>query len=290
MIKQLCIFGVGLIGGSLAKALKEKHYCEHIIGCSRNEAHLQKAIELGVIDDYCLEPKKAVQNADVILLAVPMGAMKTLLATIKPDLPPHTIITDAGSTKASIVNDVHDVFGEDFDRFVPGHPIAGREKSGVDAAISDLYHDRRVILTPLPHTDEQAVQRIQAMWQATGAIVEQLSVDAHDQILAATSHLPHFLAFNLVHTLAHLPENDDIFRYAAGGFKDFTRIASSDPVMWRDIGLHNKEALLTMINHYQTTLAQLATRLEKDDSEGLLQTFSDAKQARDTFLAKFNSR
>lgn len=287
MIKQLCIFGVGLIGGSLAKALKEKNYCEHIIGCSRNEAHLQKAVALGVIDDYCLEPKKAVQNADVVLLAVPMGAMKSLLEKIKPHLPDKTIITDAGSTKASIVRNVHEIFGEHFSRFVAGHPIAGREKSGVDAAVSDLYIDRRVILTPLPHTDQHALQTIHSMWQTTGAIVEHLSVEAHDHILAATSHLPHFLAFNLVHTLANLPENDDIFRYAAGGFKDFTRIASSDPVMWRDIGLHNKDALLEMITHYQTTLSQLATQLDNNDSDGLLQTFSDAKQARDTFLAKF---
>jgi len=288
MIKQLCIFGVGLIGGSLAKALKEKNYCEHIIGCSRNEAHLQKAVALGVIDDYCLEPKKAVQNADVVLLAVPMGAMKSLLEKIKPHLPDHSIITDAGSTKASIVHHVHEVFGENFSRFVAGHPIAGREKSGVDAAVSDLYMDRRVILTPLPHTDPHALQTIHRMWQTTGAIVEHLSVESHDHILAATSHLPHFLAFNLVHTLANLPENDDIFRYAAGGFKDFTRIASSDPVMWRDIGLHNKDALLEMIAHYQTTLSQLATQVENNDSHGLLQTFSDAKQARDTFLAKFD--
>lgn len=288
MIKQLCIFGVGLIGGSLALALKKQGYCQHIVGCSRNEENLQKALELGVIDAYYLDPKQAVKQADIILLAVPMGAMPALLERIKPHLRNDAIITDAGSTKGSVVEAVQSVYGTDFDRFVPGHPIAGREQSGVEAALDDLYVDRRVILTPLPITDAVAVARITAMWETTGALVEQLSVDAHDNILAATSHLPHVLAFNLVDTLSDMDECEDIFRYAAGGFRDFTRIASSDPVMWRDICLNNRDAILSMIQLHQQKLSQLADLLVTDQGDEILSIFEHAKQSRDVFVKKFN--
>jgi len=288
MIKQLCIFGVGLIGGSLALALKKQGYCQNIVGCSRNEENLQKALKLGVIDGYYLDPEHAVKQADVILLAVPMGAMPALLERIKPHLRDDAIITDAGSTKGSVVEAVQSVYGTDFDRFVPGHPIAGREQSGVEAALDDLYVDRRVILTPLPVTNADAVERISAMWQATGALVEQLDVDAHDKILAATSHLPHFLAFNLVDTLSGMDECEDVFRYAAGGFRDFTRIASSDPVMWRDICLNNRDAILAMIQLHQQKLSQLADLLVADQGDEILSIFEHAKQSRDVFVKKFN--
>lgn len=288
MIKQLCIFGVGLIGGSLALALKKQGYCQNIVGCSRNEENLQKALKLGVIDGYYLEPEHAVKQADVILLAVPMGAMPALLERIKPHLRDDAIITDAGSTKGSVVEAVQSVYGVDFDRFVPGHPIAGREQSGVEAALDDLYVDRRVILTPLPVTDSSATERIASMWQATGALVEQLGVDEHDNILAATSHLPHILAFNLVDTLSNMDECEDVFRYAAGGFRDFTRIASSDPVMWRDICLNNRDAILAMIQLHQQKLSQLADLLVSDQGDEILSIFEHAKQSRDVFVKKFN--
>lgn len=285
MIKKLVIFGVGLIGGSLALALREAGYCQTIVGCSRNAAHLQKAVDLGVIDGFTLNPQEAVQDADMILLAVPMGAMGKLLPQIKQAMPADAILTDVGSTKGSVVAEVERVFGKDFARFVPGHPIAGREMSGVEAAIPDLYANRRVILTPLPYTDPGAVAAVETMWKVTGAVLESMPVELHDQVLAATSHLPHVLAFSLVDTLLNLPMREAIFRYAAGGFRDFTRIASSDPVMWRDICLTNKTAILEMIGKLQADLSEFAALIEQQDGEGLHTRMSRAKQARDSYIA-----
>lgn len=285
MIRKLVIFGVGLIGGSLALALRQAGYCQQVVGCSRNAAHLQKAIELGVIDHFTLDPQEAVQDADMVLLAVPMGAMRTILQQIQPALPADAILTDAGSTKGSVVAEVEQVFGEDFSRFVPGHPIAGREQSGVEAAIPDLYVKRRVILTPSAHTDAQAIAAVQAMWQATGAVVEHMPVALHDQVLAATSHLPHVLAFSLVDTLLNLPMCEDIFRYAAGGFRDFTRIASSDPTMWRDICLTNHAAIVEMINKLQADLSEFAALMQAQDGDALYARMLRAKQARDAYIA-----
>lgn len=287
VIKKLVIFGVGLIGGSLALALREAGYCENIVGCSRNAAHLQKAVDLGVIDSFTLDPQEAVQGADIVLLAVPMGAMRKLLEKIRPALPETTILTDAGSTKGSVVAEVEAIFGADFPRFVPGHPIAGREQSGVEAAIPDLYQERRVILTPLPGTGADAVAKVEAMWAASGAILEKMPVALHDQVLAATSHLPHVLAFSLVDTLLSMPQREDILRYAAGGFRDFTRIASSDPVMWRDICLANSDAILAMIAAFQNNLTEFAALIEQQDGKGLYQRMETAKQARDNYVAQF---
>jgi prephenate dehydrogenase len=286
VIKKLVIFGVGLIGGSLALALRQVGYCETIVGCSRNAAHLQQAVDLGVIDSFTLDPQEAVREADMVLLAVPMGAMGALLQQIKPALPTDAILTDAGSTKGSVVAEVLQVFGADYARFVPGHPIAGREKSGVEAAIPDLYQNRRVILTPLAHTDADAVAKVEAMWRVTGALLEQMPVALHDQVLAATSHLPHVLAFSLVDTLLNMPQREDILRYAAGGFRDFTRIASSDPIMWRDICLTNKDAILTMINAYQHNLSEFAAFIAEQDAPALLARMERAKQARDNYVAQ----
>lgn len=289
MIGRLVIFGVGLIGGSLALALREAHYVREVVGCSRNAAHLQKAVDLGVIDSFVLDPQEAVRDADVILLAVPMGAMKPLLEQIRPALPKHAILTDAGSTKGSIVAEVNEVFGADYTRFVPAHPIAGREKSGVEAAVADLYDKRRVILTPQAQTDRQAFEQIAQMWQVTGALVEEMPVQLHDEVLAATSHLPHILAFSLVDTLLKLPQREDILRYAAGGFRDFTRIASSDPIMWRDICLHNGAAILPMIAALQNNLTEFAHFIQTQDGEALRQLMEKAKTARDNYIARFES-
>ena len=285
MIKKLVIFGVGLIGGSLALALRQANYCQTIVGCSRNVEHLQTAVDLGVIDSFTTDPRAAVQEADMVLLAVPMGAMRRLLEQIKPALPADAILTDAGSTKGSVVAEVEQVFGKDYSRFVPGHPIAGREKSGVEAAIADLYINKRVILTPLAHTDAQAVAKVAMMWKVTGAILEHMPVQLHDQVLAATSHLPHILAFSLVDTLLNLPMREDIFRYAAGGFRDFTRIASSDPVMWRDICLTNKDAILDVIGKLQADLSEFSAMIADQDGEGLHTRMARAKQARDSYIA-----
>ena len=286
-IRQLTIFGVGLIGGSLAKALRKVGYCQKIVGCSRNEAHLKRAVELEVIDDYSLNPADAVKNADMILLAVPLGAMETVLSKIKNNLCADAIITDAGSSKASVINAVDHVFPKGYPRFVAGHPIAGREQSGVEAAIDDLYVGRRTILTPLGTTEPSAIHAVTNMWQAAGAKVEIMDVEQHDKVLAATSHLPHLLAYNLVDTLSKSAESEDIFRYAAGGFKDFTRIASSDPVMWRDICMANSSAVLEMISSYQQSLDQLASLIANGDAESLTEIFENAKNARDVFVKKF---
>ena len=286
-IQQLTIFGVGLIGGSLAKALRKVAYCQKIVGCSRNREHLQQAMDLKVIDHYTLDPLEAVKQADMILLAVPLGAMESILRLIKPALSANCIITDVGSAKGSVIAAVARVFPEGCPQFVAGHPIAGREQSGVAAAVSDLYHDRRTILTPLESTQHSAVEAVKAMWQAAGAQVEIMQVEQHDQVLAATSHLPHLLAYNLVHTLSQSQQSNDIFRYAAGGFKDFTRIASSDPIMWRDICRANRAAILDMIADYQNSLGELADLIAADDAEAIVEVFSAAKNTRDQFLKTF---
>ena len=286
MIKKLVIFGVGLIGGSLAMALKKANYCESIIGCSRNAESLQKAKELGVIDDYTLDPINAVKDADMILLAVPMGAMGSVLQSFKGHIEAGAVVTDAGSAKASVVAAAREVFGEIPPYFVPAHPIAGREKSGVEAAIVDLYVAHKVIVTPLQETDADAEQRVIAMWQAAGAEVESMAVEKHDQVLAATSHLPHVLAYSLVDTLSHSDASDAIFHYAAGGFRDFTRIASSDPVMWRDICLENRDAILASMEEFQANLQILHQQVSDADSDGIMKTFSHAKAVRDDYMKK----
>ncbi|MFK7769550.1 MAG: prephenate dehydrogenase [Mariniblastus sp.] len=286
MIKQLTIFGVGLIGGSLALALRKSKYCEHIIGCSRNKEHLEKAVELGVIDSYSLDPVEAVSGSDMVLLAVPMGAMETVLSQIADALSPDAIVTDAGSSKASVVRAAEIAFSGVPDFFVPAHPIAGREKSGVEAALVDLFVDHKVILTPLENTSEDAILRVTKMWEATGAKVKQLGVEQHDLVLAATSHLPHVLAYSLVDTLSDTDYVDEIFQFAAGGFRDFSRIASSDPVMWRDICLENRTAVLDALTAFQANLAGLRAMIEQSDKEGLLDTFAHAKQIRDANVMK----
>lgn len=284
MINKLVIFGVGLIGGSLALALREAGYCKKIVGCSRNVENLEKAVELGVIDSYSLDPVEAVKGADMILLAVPMGAMATVLTSIHGHLEADAIVTDAGSAKGSVVAAAQSVFGEIPDYFVPAHPIAGREKSGVEAAIVDLYVNHKVIVTPLPETSACAEQKVTKMWQAAGAKVESMDVETHDQVLAATSHLPHVVAYSLVDTLSKSDASDAIFQYAAGGFRDFTRIASSDPTMWRDICLENRDAILMSLEALQENMQVLHDQISSADSEGIMETFTHAKSVRDEYM------
>lgn len=283
LIQKLTIIGVGLIGGSLARALKQAEACAEIVGCGRNEAELKKAVELGVIDSYELNPAIAVDGADVVLLAVPLGAMRSVMESIAPALSPDTILTDAGSAKLSVVADVEAVFGGLPPKFIPGHPIAGTEKSGVEASFSSLYNKRKVILTPLEGGDDQALLTVAQMWRCCGADVVEMSVEHHDLVLAATSHLPHLLAYTLVDTLARMDETSEIFQYAAGGFRDFTRIASSDPQMWHDICLANRSEMLSQIEHFRQHLDHVTDALESGDSEKILECFSRAKSARDHF-------
>ena len=281
LIQRLCIIGVGLIGGSLARALREAGEVGEVIGCGRGEANLQAAVRLGVVDRYETDPAHAVAGADVVVVAVPLGAMAAVLRSIVPHLAPEAVVTDVGSAKGSVVEDVARIYGGIPPRFVPGHPIAGTENSGVEASFATLFQRRRVILTPLAETAATAHRLIQQMWELTGAEVVDMGVHHHDAVLAATSHLPHLLAYTLVDTLARLDDRAEIFRYAAGGFRDFTRIASSDPTMWRDICVANREQLLEMIALFNADLAQLAEAIRHDDHAAILATFQRAKRARD---------
>ena len=281
-VKQVCIIGTGLIGGSLALSLRASGFCEQISAAGRTEATLKKAIELGVIDTYSMDMAAAVSAADIVFVSVPLGAMRSVFEQIKPGLSDSAIVTDAGSAKQGVLAAAAEVFG-DTSRFVAGHPIAGTEKSGITAAFESLYIGRKVILTPQENTNKQALDLISQMWQSAGAEVEQMDAAHHDLVLAATSHLPHLLAFGLVDCLQNLDGVDEVFKYAAGGFRDVTRIASSDPDMWRDICLQNRDDILKMMDRYTREMANIYTALENSDGESLKQIFKRAKATRDTF-------
>jgi prephenate dehydrogenase len=283
LINRLCIIGVGLIGGSLARALRAAGYCREVIGAGRSSAHLQQAVKLGVIDRFETDPGLAVAGADMVLVAVPLGAMESVFRSIHGRLDTGAVLTDAGSAKGSVIEAAGRAFGGVPDYFVPGHPIAGTENSGVAASTVDLYRNRRVIVTPLAHTDPQAISQVRAMWEATGARVSEMEPVHHDTVLAATSHLPHVLAFTLVDSLARMGDHEEIFAYAAGGFRDFTRIASSDPVMWRDICLANGGAIQSVIDRFIDDLRVVDSAVKEGDGERLMEIFTSAKQARDRF-------
>ena len=289
-VNTVCIIGTGLIGGSLALALKKTGFCQRIVGAGRTEGTLKKAVELGVVDDYETDFSLAVKEADIIVVAVPLSAMKNVFEKIAPALSSSAIVTDAGSAKQSVIKDAEAAFGESSSRFVAGHPISGTEKSGVTAAFTELYENRKVILTPVENTDADAVELVSAMWQAAGADVEMMGAQHHDMVLAGTSHLPHVLAFGLVDCLNSLEDVDEIFRFAAGGFRDFTRIASSDPVMWRDICLSNRDDILAMMKKYEDELKTISSALQENDGDALIDIFSRAKMARDQFNIPGNSK
>ncbi|MDD3609641.1 MAG: prephenate dehydrogenase/arogenate dehydrogenase family protein [Halothiobacillaceae bacterium] len=285
MIERLALIGTGLIGGSLALALKAAGAVGEVVGCGRNPATLERARELGIIDRYATDPAQAVAGADVVFLAVPIAAMREVFRALRPGLAGEVLITDGGSAKGCVVEDARAELGPWFAHFVPGHPIAGTEQSGPDAAFATLFAGRRVILTPLPENSAEDVARAEALWLATGAQLETMSVAHHDHVLAATSHLPHVLAFTLVDSLARMEERQEIFRYAAGGFRDFTRIASSDPTMWRDICLGNRTELLALIGRFQQDLSALAASIEAGEGEALSALFARAKRVRDTLYS-----
>jgi len=284
VIRRLAVIGVGLIGGSLARALREAGAVEEVVGCGRGRENLEKAMALGVIDRYSHEVGEAVAGADMVFVGVPLGAVKGVFAAMRGRLAAGAVVTDGGSAKGSVVRDAEAVFGEVPPFFVPGHPIAGTERNGVEASFATLYRNRRVILTPLEGTDPEALARVRAMWEACGAEVAEMSVEHHDEVLAATSHLPHMLAFGLVDALARMKENDEIFRYAAGGFRDFTRIASSNPVMWRDICIANAGALSRMLSAFADEMKDLAESIARGDGDHLLEIFQRAKAARDRYI------
>ncbi|BBB25380.1 bifunctional prephenate dehydrogenase/3-phosphoshikimate 1-carboxyvinyltransferase [Amphritea japonica] len=280
---RVLVIGLGLIGGSLARALRLRGTCKTVVGYDRDVDELETGLRLGVVDEIAFDLLAAVEQADLIVLAVPVKVMEFVLADIKPALRPDTIITDVGSVKGNVVRAAESLFGEVPERFIPGHPIAGLEKSGVAAADETLFEHHKVIITPLPHSDPEAVTLVSRMWQGVGAQVLRMDVERHDEVLAATSHLPHLLAFSLVDTLAQEQDCTDIFRYAAGGFRDFTRIAASDPTMWHDVGLANKQAILQKIDEFSNGLSRLRSAIESEDSREMLGIFTRAKASREHF-------
>ena len=282
-MKKLVIFGVGLIGGSVALALKKAQFTASIIGVGRNKSSLNEALNLGVIDSAETDIAKALDGADIILIAAPVAQTSGILQSIKPHLNSKTVITDAGSTKGDVLTCAKTVLGEQYNQFVGGHPIAGAEKSGVSAAKFDLFIGKNIVLTPSAETSNDAIASATQLWQACGANVSQMSAESHDSIFAAVSHLPHLLAFALVDDIAARPNAAQLFSFAASGFRDFTRIAGSHPEMWRDISLANKTALLNELSAYQLELNQLKQLLENEDGVGLHALFERASIARNNW-------
>ena len=282
-IKKIAIIGLGLIGGSWVKALREQGVVETIVGSDRNLDSMQFAKAHNIIDEYSVSASKAVEGADVVILSVPILASAEILKEIKGSLSETAIVTDVGSVKGQLAEDIRAIFGADQANFVLGHPIAGSEKSGITAADETLFQNHKVILTPQPNTSAHALECVRQLWQAAGADIEEMSVAHHDEVLAATSHLPHLLAYSLVDTLAHSHENKEIFNYAAGGFRDFTRIAASNPKMWHDIFTANKPAVLDALDLFTHDLASLRQAVVESDSTSLMGVFTRAKVARDHF-------
>ncbi len=289
MFDKLCIIGVGLMGGSVARKARLKGLSKSIIGYGRSQdlQNLETAKRLGVIDDYSLDIELAVQDADCVVIATPVESIESILSLLQSVWSNHTIYTDVGSTKGNVVAAAQRVFGVIPNNFVLAHPIAGGEQSGVEAAVDDLFVNKRLIISPLSHTRQDALQKIQSFWEQCGSDVSMMEVHRHDAILAATSHLPHVLAFALVDMLGHQDEQSEIFNYAAGGFRDFTRIASSDPTMWRDICLANKNEIIPLLEQTKLQLDKIQCLLEHDDGQQLFEIFAYANTARQRFLNQF---
>lgn len=286
MFDRLCIIGVGLIGGSIARAARSNGLARCIVGYGRDQEkrNLETAKRLGVIDDYFLDIEPALQEADGVVIAVPVGAVESVFAQLKPYWSNDCVYSDVGSTKSNVIAAAERVFGTVPGNLVPAHPIAGAENSGVEAALPSLFQRRRLIITPLVQTEAAALIKIQTFWERMGSLVSVMSADHHDAVLAATSHLPHLLAFALVEMLGRQDEQCEIFKYAAGGFRDFTRIASSDPTMWRDICTANKDQLIPLLHQLKTELDKIEQLLANNDGRRLFETFSYARNARQRFL------
>lgn len=277
---KVLIFGVGLIGASFARGLKAAHAVDEIIGFGRTPKSLKAAYDLGIIDEVGINPGADVREADLILVATPVGQMPEIFARIAPYLGEHTIVTDAGSTKGDVVAAAREAFGDKIRQFVPGHPIAGAETSGAAASRVDLYQGRKVVLTPLLENAVEDIEKVKRAWELCGADVRILDAETHDRVFAAVSHLPHLLAFALVDEFARRPNGDQLFDYAAAGFRDFTRIAGGHPEMWRDISLANRTALLAELDRYSAALMRLRQALVNSDGEALASIYGNARDAR----------
>lgn len=282
---RVVICGVGLIGGSFALALKARGLVREVVGIGRTTASLERARELGVIDRFATDWATALDGAELVLLAMPVGQMLGVMQAMAPHLGPDTLVTDAGSTKRDVIEAIYSNLKSHLEQVVPAHPIAGAEKSGPDAARADLYAGRKVVITPLSENRPEAVARVREAWAATGASLHDMSPQEHDRVFAAVSHLPHLLAFALVHEIAGRANAEQLFGFAAGGFRDFTRIASSHPEMWRDISMANRHALLAELDTYITELAWIRALLSQGDGDSLLKLFSEARDAREAWLA-----
>ncbi len=295
-LDKVSVIGLGLIGGSLCRALRDSGFASRVVGCDRNAEVGEQALALDVIDGFETDLDLALSGAELVVIATPTLAAAEVLAEVLVKLPAEAVLTDVASVKGNLVTAYREareaIEADDtlslagVAEYVPGHPIAGSERSGVEASRPDLFDAHRVILTPLAEGDAEALALVRRMWEATGAEVVNMTVAQHDAILAATSHLPHILAFALVDALSRSELSDDIFRFAAGGFRDFTRIASSNPVMWRDIALANREPLVQAIDEFSQHLATLREAVANGDGEALESTFSDAREAREDFIRK----
>ena len=281
---RLLVIGVGLIGGSVAAALRRAGKVRRVIGVGRGRANIARALELGVIDDAIEDIAAAVKGTDAVLIAVPVQQNPRVLGALADALTPGTLVTDVGSTKQDFVAAVRRIAPRHLASVVPGHPIAGAELTGVDAASAGLFDGRNVVLTPLEENQAAAVDRVEAMWKACGARVSRMSPERHDRVFSAVSHLPHMLAYTLVHMIATRPDAEALFGFAAGGFRDFTRIAGSSTEMWRDIALANRETLLADIEAFQRELAELARRLRQADGAEIERIFEAARSARNAWI------
>ena len=281
MFERIALIGIGLIGSSISHAVRRKGLAQTIVGSARTEATIDTALALRLIDGGCVKAADAVKGADLVILSVPVGACGPLAAEIAPNLRPGAILTDVGSVKAAVVRDISPYVPEGV-HFVPGHPIAGTEQSGPEAGFAELFEGRWCILTPEPDTDKAAVEKLKAFWMALGSNVEIMGAEHHDLVLAITSHLPHLIAYNIVNTAAHLERvtDSEVIKFSAGGFRDFTRIAASDPTMWRDVFLNNKDAVLEMLGRFSEDLTELQRAIRFGDGETLSRHFTDARAVR----------
>ena len=284
LVRNLAVYGVGLIGGSFALALKEAGAVARVVGVGRSRANLEAAAAAGVIDAIAASDREAVADADLVLLAMPVGQMGEVMARIAPHLAPASVVTDAGSTKRDVVELARRHLVRSLSRFVPAHPIAGAEKSGATAARANLFRERHLLVTPQPETEPAALALVRAAWEICGMRVSTMDADTHDRVLACVSHLPHVLSYALVHELAERPNAEHLFSLAAGGFRDFTRIAGSSPEMWRDICISNRDLILDELARYRAELDRLAAMLAAADGPALERTFAAARAARNRWL------
>ena len=281
---RVAVIGVGLIGGSFSLALKEKKLCGHVVGAGRGAANLKTAMRRGAIDSTAADAATAVRDADLVLVAAPVAQFEKIFLAIGSNLAPDALVMDAGSTKRDVVAAARRGLGGKLARFVPAHPIAGAEHSGAAAANPGLFRGRRVVLTPLKENRKRDVDAVAALWSSIGARVSRMTPAAHDAVFAAVSHLPHLLAYALVDDVRRRSNAAQLFGYAAGGFRDFTRIASSHPEMWRDICMANRDRLLHELHLYEKKLKEISQMLETSDAPALEKLFAEARAAREKWL------